>query len=82
MKYFYTYFFIFLFSVKFIFAQQATLVEVDKVKLDTPNQEIPIIGPLEPYSARKAVGILATFLVILKPSFSSSEASKFELLIS
>jgi len=39
MKYFFTHFFIFLFSVKFIFAQQATLVEVDKVKLDTPNQK-------------------------------------------
>ena len=46
MKYFFTHFFIFLFSVKFIFAQQPSLVEVDKVKLDTPNQEIPIIGSL------------------------------------
>ena len=46
MKYFFTHFFIFLFSVKFIFAQQVSLVEVDKVKLEKPNQEIPIIGSL------------------------------------
>ncbi len=32
--------------MKSIFGQQAALVEVDKVKLDTPNQEIPIIGSL------------------------------------
>ncbi len=37
---------VFLFSMKSIFGQQAALVEVDKVKLDTPNQEIPIIGSL------------------------------------
>ena len=46
MKYFFTHFLIFLFSVKFIFAQQVSLVEVDKVKLEKPNQEIPIIGSL------------------------------------
>ena len=56
MKYFFTHFFIFLFSVKFIFAQQATLVEVDKVKLDTPNQEIPIIGSLR---SKKITNIMA-----------------------
>ena len=44
MKYFFTHFFIFLFSVKFVLAQQASLVEVDKIKLETPNQQIPIIG--------------------------------------
>ena len=37
---------VFLFFIKSLIAQQATLVEVDKVTLDTPNQEIPIIGSL------------------------------------
>ena len=46
------------------------------------SPKMPITGPLEPYSAIKAVGISATFLVTLKPSFSSSEASKFELFVS
>ena len=46
LKYLNIYTFIFLFSIKSLFGQQATLVEVDKVKLDTPNQEIPIIGSL------------------------------------
>ena len=38
MKYFFTHFLIFLFLVKFIFAQQATLVEVDRIKLDTKSR--------------------------------------------
>ena len=56
MKYFYTHFFIFLFSVKFISAQQVSLVEVDKVKLEIPNQEIPIIGSLR---SKKITNIMA-----------------------
>ena len=42
--------------MKSIFGQQATLVEVDKVKLDTPNQEIPIIGSLR---SKKITNIMA-----------------------
>ena len=56
MKYFFTHFLIFLFSVKFIFAQQVSLVEVDKVKLEKPNQEIPIIGILR---SKKITNIMA-----------------------
>ena len=56
MKYFLTHFLIFLFSVKFIFAQQVSLVEVDKVKLEKPNQEIPIIGSLR---SKKITNIMA-----------------------
>ena len=41
---------IYVFRISFFYEiyiwQQAALVEVDKVKLDTPNQEIPIIGSL------------------------------------
>ena len=48
--------FVFLFSMKSIFGQQAALVEVDKVKLDTPNQEIPIIGSLR---SKKITNIMA-----------------------
>ena len=47
---------VFLFSIKSIFGQQAALVEVDKVKLDTPNQEIPIIGSL---GSKKITNIMA-----------------------
>ena len=47
---------VFLFSMKSIFGQQAALVEVDKVKLDTPNQEIPIIGSL---GSKKITNIMA-----------------------
>ena len=56
MKYFFTSFFIFLFSVKFIFAQQPSIVEVDEVKLETPNQQIPIIGSLK---SKKISNIMA-----------------------
>ena len=48
--------FVFLFSMKSIFGQQAALVEVDKVKLDTPNQEVPIIGSLR---SKKITNIMA-----------------------
>ena len=48
---------IFLFSIKYLFGQQAALVEVDKVKLDTPNQEIPIIGSLR---SKKITNIMAS----------------------
>ena len=44
------------------------------------SPRMPITGPDTPYSAINAVGMPATPLVILKPSFSSSYASKFELL--
>ena len=57
MKYFFTSFFIFLFSVKFIFAQQPSIVEVDEVKLETPNQQIPIIGSLK---SKKISNIMKT----------------------
>ena len=56
MGYFFTHFFIFLFSVKLIFAQQASLVEVDLVKLETPNQQIPVIGSLK---SKKITNIMA-----------------------
>ena len=46
IKYLTIYICVFLFSIKSIFGQQATLVEVDKVKLGQPNHEIPIIGSL------------------------------------
>ena len=46
------------------------------------NPKIAITGPLEPNSAIKAVGIPATDLLILKPSFSSASERSLELPIS
>ena len=48
---------VFLFSIKSIYGQQASLVEVDEVKLETPNQEIPIIGSLR---SKKLTNIMAS----------------------
>ena len=56
MKYIAVYSCILLFSIKSIFGQQATLVEVDKIKLETLNQEIPIIGSLR---SKKITNIMA-----------------------
>ncbi len=48
---------IFLLNINVVFAQQATLVEVDKVKLEKLNQTIPIIGSLR---SKKITNIMAS----------------------
>ncbi len=56
MRYFLSHIFILFFSVKPISAQQQTLIEIDKIRLETLNQEIPIIGSLK---SKKITDIMA-----------------------